>query len=134
MTRKISHGVARIKKGLQKKLKLGNIYSKRDWGHAKDFVEAMWLMLQQQKPDDFVIGTGKEYSVKDFAKKAFSHVGLNYKDHIVIDKNLMRPAEVDTLLADYSKAKKILKWKPKIAFDELVVSMVENDLKNLNKS
>ncbi len=130
VTRKISHGVARIKKGLQKKLKLGNIYSKRDWGHAKDFVEAMWLMLQQEKPDDFVIGTGEEYSVEDFAKKAFSHVGLNYKDHLIIDKNLMRPAEVETLLADYGKAKKILKWKPKIKFDDLVISMVENDLKN----
>ena len=130
VTRKISHGVARIKKGLQKKLKLGNIYSKRDWGHAKDFVEAMWLMLQQEKPNDFVIGTGEEYSVEDFARKAFSHVGLNYKDHLVIDKNLMRPAEVDTLLADYGKAKKILKWKPKIKFDDLVTSMVDNDLKN----
>ena len=131
MTRKISYGVARIKKGLQKKLKLGNINSKRDWGHAKDYVQAMWLILQQNKPDDFVIGTGKMYSVEDFAKKAFSHVGLNYKDHLVIDKNLIRPAEVDTLLADYSKAKKILKWEPKIKFDELVANMVDEDLKNL---
>ena len=129
VTRKISHGVARIKKGLQKKLKLGNIEAERDWGHAKDYVEAMWLMLQQKSPDDFVIGTGKKYSVKDFAKKAFSYVGLNYKDHLVIDKNLIRPAEVDTLLADSSKAKKILKWQPKIPFDDLVISMVEHDLK-----
>ena len=103
--------------------------AKRDWGHAKDYVEAMWLMLQQKKPDDFVIGTGKEHSVEDFAKKAFAHVGLNYKDHIISDKNLFRPAEVDTLLADSSKAKKILKWKPKITFDHLVVNMVERDLK-----
>ena len=88
-------------------------------------------MLQQKNPGDFVIGTGKEYSVEDFAKKAFSHVDLNYKDYLVIDKNLIRPAEVDTLLADYSKAKKILKWEPKITFDELVTNMVEEDLKNL---
>ncbi len=132
VTRKISHGVARIKKGLQKKIKLGNMKSRRDWGHAKDYVNAMWLMLQQDKADDFVIGTGKQNSVEDFAKKAFDHVGLNYKDHIIIDKNLIRPAEVDTLLADYSKAKKLLKWEPKITFDDLVANMVEEDLKSLS--
>ena len=133
VSRKISYAAARIKKGLQKKLKLGYIKSKRDWGHAKDYVDAMWLMLQQKNPGDYVIGTGKEHSVEEFAKKAFAHVGLNYKDCIVIDKNLIRPAEVDTLLADYSKAKKILKWKPKISFDDLVVSMVEADLENVDK-
>ena len=133
VTRKISQAVARIKKGFQKKLQLGNIQSKRDWGHAKDYVEAMWLMLQQDKGGDYVIGTGMQHSVEDFAKKAFKHVGLNYKDFVVIDKKLMRPAEVDTLLADYSKAKKILKWKPKITFDDLVISMVENDLKNVKE-
>ena len=106
--------------------------SKRDWGHAKDYVEAMWLMLQQKNADDYVIGTGKRNTVEEFAKKAFAHVGLNYKDHIVIDKNLIRPAEVDTLLADYSKAKKILKWEPKISFDELIANMVDNDLKSLS--
>ncbi|MDA9676735.1 GDP-mannose 4,6-dehydratase [bacterium] len=132
VTRKISFGVARIKKGLQKKIKLGNLKARRDWGHAKDFVEAQWMMLQQKKPGDFVIGTGKDYSVEDFAKKAFAHVGLNYKDHIILDDNLLRPAEVDTLLADASKAKKILKWEPKITFDELVASMVEHDLENSN--
>ena len=110
VSRKITHGVARIKKGLQKKLKLGNINSKRDWGHAQDYVKAMWLMMQQNQPDDYVIGTGKEHSVENFAKKAFAHVGLNYKDYVVIDKNLIRPAEVDNLLADYAKAKKELKW------------------------
>ena len=89
-------------------------------------------MLQQKNPEDFVIGTGKEHSVEDFAKKAFAHVGLNYKDHIVQDENLIRPAEVDTLLADYTKAKKNLKWEPKITFDELVTSMVEHDLKLQN--
>ena len=134
VTRKISSAVARIKNGTQKKLKLGNIKAKRDWGHAKDYVEAMWLMLQQDNPGDFVIGTGEEHSVEDFAKKAFSHVGLNYKDYVVIDENLMRPAEVDTLLADYSKAKKILKWNPKTSFDDLVSNMVEEDLKNVGKS
>lgn len=129
VTRKISQGAARIKKGLQKKLKLGNIKAKRDWGHAKDYVVAMWLMLQQNNPGDYVIGTGKKYSVEDFAKKAFSHVGLNYKDHLIIDKTLIRPSEVDTLLANYTKAKKNLKWEPKISFDDLVASMVEHDLK-----
>ena len=133
VTRKISSGAARIKKGLQKKLKLGNIKSMRDWGHAKDYVEAMWMMLQQDKPEDYVIGTGNKYSVEDFAKKAFEHVGLNYKDYIVSDKNFIRPAEVDTLLADYSKAKKILNWTPKISFNDLVASMVENDLENVEK-
>ncbi len=129
VTRKISSAVARIKKGLQKKLKLGNIQAKRDWGHAKDYVEAMWLMLQQDVPGDYVIGTGKEHTVEDFAKKAFGHVGLNYKDYIEIDKNLVRPAEVDTLLADYSKSNKNLKWEPKISFDDLVINMVQNELK-----
>jgi GDPmannose 4,6-dehydratase len=132
VSRKITHAVARIKKGLQKKLKLGNLKAKRDWGHAKDYVEAMWMMLQQNNPDDFVIGTGKEHSVMDFANKAFAHVGLNYKDYLIIDKNLIRPAEVDTLLADFTKAKKKLNWKPKISFEDLVVSMVENDLKLIN--
>jgi len=129
VTRKITFAVARIKKGLQKKIKLGNINSKRDWGHAQDYVNGMWLMMQQNNPGDYVLGTGKEHSVEDFAKKAFLHVGLNYKDYLTIDEKLIRPAEVDTLLADYSKAKKELKWEPKITFDDLVISMVESDLK-----
>ena len=133
VSRKISYAAARIKKGLQEKLKLGNIKAKRDWGHAKDYVDAMWLMMQQKDPGDYVIGTGKEHSVEDFAEKAFKHVGLNYKDYIVIDKNLLRPAEVDTLLADYSKAKRVLKWEPKISFDDLVKEMVESDLKYIGK-
>ena len=128
VSRKITHGVARIKKGLQKKIKLGNINSKRDWGHAKDYVNAMWMMLQKNNPEDYVIGTGKKHSVEDFAKKAFEHVGLNYKDYIIIDKNLFRPAEVNALLANYSKAEKELKWKPEISFENLVSNMVENDL------
>ena len=128
VTRKISFAVARIKKGLQKKLKLGNMKSKRDWGHAQDYVKAMWSMLQQDTPGDYVVGTGIEHSVEDFAKKAFAHVDLNYKDYIVIDNNLIRPTEVDALLANYSKAKKILKWEPKVSFDNLVIGMVESDL------
>ena len=128
VTRKISFGVSKIKKGLQKKLRLGNIKAKRDWGHAKDYVEAMWLMLQQKKPEDYVIGTGIGHSVKDFVEKAFEHAKLNYKDYVEIDKNLIRPSEVNTLLANYSKAKKKLKWKPTITFDNLVKSMVESDL------
>jgi len=128
VTRKISYAVARIKKDLQKKVKLGNIKAKRDWGHSQDYVMAMWSMLQQKNPGDYVVGTGIEHSVDEFAKKAFEHVGLNYKDYVIVDDNLIRPAEVDTLLADYSKAKKILKWEPKISFDDLVTSMVESDL------
>ena len=134
VTRKISFGVARIKKGLQKKLKLGNLKAKRDWGHAEDYVEAMWMILQQKNPDDFVIGTGKEHTVEDFANKAFSHVGLNYKDHVILDKKLIRPAEVDTLLANPNKAKKILKWKQKISFDDLVKNMVDHDLEHVSDS
>ena len=132
VTRKISFSVARIKKGLQKKLKLGNLNAKRDWGHAADYVKAMWLMLQQKNPDDYVVGTGIEYSVEDFAKRAFKYVGLNYKDYVEVDKNLIRPSEVSTLLADYSKAKKKLKWKPKITFNNLVEEMVEADLENVS--
>ena len=129
VTRKITFAAARIKKGLQKKLYLGNIETKRDWGHAKDYVQAMWLMLQQDAPEDYVIGTGKDHSVEEFAKKTFDHLNLNYKDYIVLDKNLIRPSEVETLLANYSKAKKVLNWEPKISFDNLVSEMIESDLK-----
>ena len=134
VTRKISHGVARIKYGLQKDLSLGNLESKRDWGHAKDYIEAMWLMVQQRKPDDFVIATNEQHSVKEFAKVAFSIVGLDYKKFIKIDKNLYRPAEVQTLLGDYSKARRVLKWKPKVSFESLVKDMVLSDLKFVKKS
>jgi GDPmannose 4,6-dehydratase len=129
VTRKISSSVARIKHGKQKYLYLGNISAKRDWGHAKDYVKAMWLMLQQKKPSDFVIGTGKMHSVKEFAKLAFSMVGLNYKKYIKFNKSLLRPAEVDTLKANYQKAKKVLKWKPITSFNQLVKEMVFEDLK-----
>ncbi len=133
VTRKISHAVARIKLGLQKKLELGNIEAKRDWGHADDYVRAMWLMLQQKKPDDFVIATGKQHSVQEFAKLAFAHVGLNYKKYIKINTDLKRPSEVNSLLGNSLKARKILNWKPKIHFKQLVKNMVEEDLKFVKK-
>ena len=129
VTRKITHAVARIKLGLQKDLKLGNMDAKRDWGHAEDYVKAMWLMLNKKKPTDYVISTGKQYSVRDFAKLAFKMVDLDYKKYIIIDKNLHRPAEVLTLLGNCNKAKKELKWKPKYDFKMLVKDMVESDLK-----
>ena len=129
VTRKISSSVAKIKLGKQKNVQLGNIFAKRDWGHAKDYVKAMWLMLQQKKPEDFVIGTGQMHSVKDFAKLAFSIVGLNYKKYVKFNKTLLRPAEVDTLRANYTKAKKFLKWEPKTKFKQLVKEMVKEDLK-----
>ena len=129
VTRKISSSVAKIKYGKQKKLLLGNINAKRDWGHAKDYVKAMWLMLQQKKPSDFVVGTGEMHSVKDFVKLAFAKVDLDYKKYVKFNKSLLRPAEVETLRANYNKAKKILKWKPVVKFKELVKEMVEEDLK-----
>ena len=134
VTKKIVSGLCKIKKNKLKTLYLGNIYSKRDWGHARDYVEAMWKILQQKKPDDFVIATNEQHSVKDFAKLAFSIVGLNYKKFVKIDKNLYRPAEVQTLLGDYSKARRILKWKPKVSFKNLVKDMVLSDLEFVKKS
>ena len=134
VTRKITYAVANIKLKRQKKLVLGNIKSKRDWGHASDYVNAMWLMLQLQSPEDFVIATGKQYSVEEFAKLAFSIVNLDYKKYIDIDKKLIRPNEVDSLVGNYSSAKKKLRWEPKISFKELVKSMVISDLKFVKKT
>jgi GDPmannose 4,6-dehydratase len=128
VTRKISHTVAQIKLGLETKLSLGNLTAKRDWGHAKDYVLAMWMMLQQKKPQDFVVSTGKQFSVEQFAEEAFKYVGLDYNKYVKINKDLIRPAEVDSLLGDSKKAKRILKWKPKITFKELVRDMVQSDL------
>ena len=133
VTRKITHAVARIKYGLQKDLKLGNIDAKRDWGHASDYVEAMWLMLNNKKPKDYVISTGKHYSVKDFAKLAFKLVNLDYKKFIKTDKKFYRPSDVETLLGDCKKAKKELKWKPKYNFHQLVEDMVKADLDFVKK-
>jgi GDPmannose 4,6-dehydratase len=129
VTRKISRAVARIKLGLQEKLTLGNIESKRDWGYAGDYVKAMWLMLQQDQPDDYVIGTGACHSVRDFAEAAFRCVGLNWEEYVTLDKSLLRPAEVDILQADPSKARATLGWAPDVTFDGLVQMMVEADLK-----
>jgi GDPmannose 4,6-dehydratase len=128
VTRKISRAVARIKLGLQDKLVLGNLDSRRDWGYAGDYVEAMWLMLQQDLPDDYVIGTGETHSVGDFARCAIDHVGLNWQDYVTTDASLLRPAEVDLLLADPSKAREKLGWEPKIRFEGLVRMMVDADL------
>ncbi len=128
VTRKISDGVARIKLGLAKELRLGNIDSQRDWGYAGDYVRAMYLMLQQDKPDDFVIATGRTHSVRDFLEIAFGHVGLNYEDYVKKDPRFMRPAEVDQLIGDSGKAHKALGWQPTVDFEELVVMMVDHDL------
>jgi len=132
VTRKISHSVARIKLGKQSKLKLGNIKAKRDWGYAPDYVEAMWLMLQQDKPQDFVVGTGETHSVEEFVKEAFNVVGIkNWQDYVQDDKKMLRPAEVDYLRADPRKVNKILGWKPSVDFKGLVKIMVEADLEEV---
>tara|TARA_B100000214_G_C23949870_1_gene619922 strand:- start:33 stop:1016 length:984 start_codon:yes stop_codon:yes gene_type:complete len=133
VTRKISHAAARIKLGLQKDLELGNINARRDWGHAQDYVLAMWKMLQLKKPQDFVIATGKQHSVKEFAKLAFEILDLDYKKYVKYNKIYDRPSEVASLLGNYSKAKKIIKWKPETSFKELVKSMVIEDLKLVKK-
>lgn len=134
VTRKIAEAVAKIKLGLAKKLPIGNPAAKRDWGYAPEYVEAMWLMLQQAKPADFVIGTGEPHSVQEFIELAFGHVGLPWQDYVVQDEAYMRPAEVDVLQADASKAKKILGWQPRTTFPELVKLMVDAELKRWQKS
>ena len=131
VTRKISYGVARIKLGLAKELRLGNLEARRDWGFAGDYVEAMWMMLQLDKPDDFVVGTGRTHAVRELCDQAFSYVGLNYQDYVVQDPRFYRPAEVDLLVADPSKANQELKWSPKVDFEGLVHKMVDADLKRL---
>lgn len=134
VTRKITDGVARIKLGLGKELHLGNLDAHRDWGFAGDYVEAMWLMLQQENPVDYVIGTGISHSVRDFCQVAFSYAGLNYEDHVIQDPRFYRPAEVDLLISDPSKAAQILGWKPKVSFKQLAEMMVDADLKRLRNS
>ncbi len=128
VTRKITHAVARIKLGQQEQLVLGDLDPQRDWGFAGDYVEAMWLMLQQDTPDDFVVCTGDTHSVREFCQVAFDHVGLRWEDHVVQDQRFMRPAEVDLLVGDASKAKKLLGWAPKTPFVELITMMVDADL------
>ncbi|CAM4481340.1 GDP-mannose 4,6-dehydratase [Paenibacillus phoenicis] len=133
VTRKVTTAVARIKLGLQNELRMGNLDAKRDWGFAGDYVKAMWLMLQQDKPEDFVIATGETHTVQELVEIAFSHVGLNWRDYVVIDPKFVRPAEVDLLLGDCSKAKEKLGWKLEVGFEELVKMMVESDLEKNSK-
>lgn len=128
VTRKITYHVAQIKLGLANELRLGNLDARRDWGYAPDYVRAMWLMLQQDTPDDYVVATGETYSVREFVECAFGHVGLNYQDYVVQDERFMRPAEVDLLVGDPSKAKKHLGWEPEVSFEQLVQTMVDADM------
>jgi GDPmannose 4,6-dehydratase len=129
VTRKITTHVAQIKLGLIDRLELGNLDAKRDWGHARDYVNAMWLMLQQDTPDDYVVCRGETCSVRDFCQKAFDYVGLNYEDHVIVNPKFFRSAEVDLLLGDYSKAKQKLGWEPESTLDQLIADMIESDLK-----
>ena len=132
VTRRVSDGVARIKLGLAHELRLGNLDARRDWGFAGDYVQAMWLMLQQPKPDDYVIGTGRTHAVRELVDLAFKHVGLDWQRYVKVDPALVRPAEVDMLQADPSKAKRVLGWTPEVSFEQLVVMMVEADLQRLS--
>ena len=128
VTRKISHAVARIKLGLDDELRLGNLDARRDWGYAGDYVKAMWSMLQQPEPADYVVGTGETHTVRAFVERAFRHVGLDWQDHVQIDPAFVRPAEVDLLQADAAKAREQLGWEPAVSFDDLVVMMVDADI------
>jgi GDPmannose 4,6-dehydratase len=132
VTRKVTDGVARIKLGLAKELHLGNLDARRDWGYAGDYVEAMWLMLQQSTPKDYVVGMGETHSVRELTEIAFRHVGLDYRQHVVSDPRYYRPAEVEQLLADPSKAHRELRWRPKVSFEQLVIMMVDADLARLS--
>jgi GDPmannose 4,6-dehydratase len=133
VTRKITDGVARIKLGLADELRLGNLDAKRDWGFAGDYVEAMWLMLQQDSPDDFVIATGETHTVREFCELAFGRVGLDYQQYVKVDERFIRPAEVDLLLGDPSKAKNVLGWEPRVSFQGLVEMMVDADMARLSR-
>lgn len=133
VTRKISDGVARIKLGRAKELRLGNLEAQRDWGFAGDYVDAMWRMLQQDKPDNYVVGMGETHSVREFCEIAFDHVGLDYNDYVLQDEKFYRPAEVDLLISDPSKARVVLGWEPSVTFKELVIMMVNADLERLNQ-
>ena len=134
VTRKVTYGVARIKRGLQAELRLGNIDAQRDWGHASDYVQAMWLMLQQERGDDYVVATGRTTSVRDMCRIAFNHAGLTMEDYLVIDSAFYRPAEVDILLGDPRKANTVLGWEPKISLEEMIMEMVDADLARVSIS
>ena len=133
VTRKITYGVARIKHGLADELSLGNLEAQRDWGYAGDYVEAMWLMLQQDAPEDYVVGMGETHSVREFCQVAFDHVGLDYKDYVKVDPRYFRPAEVDLLVSNPRKAHRQLGWSPKVSFDGLVRLMVDSDMQRVEK-
>lgn len=133
VTRKIAHGVAMIKHGLSKELRLGNLEARRDWGFAGDYIQAMWLMLQQDHPDNFVVGTGETHSVREFCQIAFDHVGLDYNEYVVEDPRFYRPAEVDLLVSDPTKAHRELGWEPSINFHQLVKMMVDADMKRVEQ-
>jgi GDPmannose 4,6-dehydratase len=134
VTRKVSYNVARIKLGLQRKLKMGNLEAERDWGFAGDYVRAMWLMLQQEKPDDYVVATGRTHSVKHLLEIAFEHVGLDYQDYVETDADLLRPAEVHHLRGNYAKAQRVLGWQPQVNFADLIGMMIDSDLELLSKN
>lgn len=131
VTRKITHGVARIKCGLDQELRLGNLDARRDWGHASDFVRAMWMMLQQDAPDDYVIATGTSRTIGEFCEVAFAHAGLDWRQYVVVDERFLRPAEVHTLLGDAAKAREKLGWEPEVGFEEMVQQMVDSDLEQV---
>ncbi|MBC7233267.1 MAG: GDP-mannose 4,6-dehydratase [Chloroflexi bacterium] len=133
VTRKVTYHAAKIKLGLANELHLGNLDAQRDWGFAGDYVRAMWLMLQQDKPDDYVVATGKTHSVRELCELAFSYVGLNWEDHVAVDPELIRPADVDLLVGDASKARRVLGWQPTVSFEELIQMMVDADLALLRK-
>jgi len=134
VTRKITHAVARIKLGMQDELRLGNLEARRDWGYAPDYVHAMWLMLQQDHPDDYLVATGETHSVREFCQVAFDHVGLDWEKYVVVDPKFYRPAEVDLLVGEPSKAKRLLGWEPSVTFQELVRIMTDADLAGLQQT
>jgi GDPmannose 4,6-dehydratase len=131
--RKVAHGAAKCKLGLAKELRLGNLDARRDWGFAGDYVQAMWLMLQQDQPDDYVVGTGQTHSIRELCEVAFSYLGLDWQNYVVVDPKLIRPADVELLIADPSKARRLLGWQPTISFEDLIHMMVDADLASLRK-
>jgi GDPmannose 4,6-dehydratase len=133
VTRKVTHGAARIKRGLQRELHLGNLDAKRDWGYTGDYVRAMWLMLQQDEPADYVVATGELHTVRDMVEIAFSHAGLDWRDHVVMDPKFLRPADVDILLGDASRARQRLGWAPSVSFEELIRMMTDHDLEMVDR-
>ncbi len=133
VTRKVTYNAAKIKLGLSKELRMGNLNSKRDWGFAGDYVKAMWMMLQQEKPDDYLVATGKTHSVKELVEVAFSYLDMDYRDFVKVDESFKRPADVDLLIGDYSKAKEKLGWKPEVNFEDLIKMMVKSDIEVVKK-